>query len=77
MPKKAITVGEHIVEIYGHITGLKKDICHMKENHLKHLKEDIESISAKMDKLTMMIISALSSIILLALTLILKYYKIL
>jgi len=77
MPKKAITVGEHIVEIYGHITGLKKDICHMKENHLKHLKEDIESISAKMDKLTMMIISALGSIILLALTLILKYYKIL
>jgi len=77
MAKKAITTGEHIVEIYGHITGLKKDICHMKENHLKHLKEDIESISAKMDKLTMMIISALGSIVLLALTLILKYYKIL
>jgi hypothetical protein len=77
MPKKAITVGEHIVELYGHITGLKKDICHMRENHLKHLKEDIESISAKMDKLTMMIISALGSIVLLALTLILKYYKIL
>jgi hypothetical protein len=77
MTKKAITTGEHIVEIYGHITGLKKDICHMKENHLKHLKEDIESISAKMDKLTMMIISALGSIVLLALTLILKYYKIL
>jgi len=77
MPKKAITVGEHIIELYGHITGLKKEICHMKDNHLKHLKEDIESISAKMDKLTMMIISALSSIILLALTLILKYYKIL
>jgi len=77
MPKKAITTGEHIVELYGHITGLKKDICHMKENHLKHLKEDVESISAKMDKLTMMIISALGSIILLALTLILKYYKIL
>ena len=77
MPKKAITVGEHIVEIYGHITGLKKEICHMKDNHLKHLKEDIESISAKMDKLTMMIISALGSIVLLALTLILKYYKIL
>ena len=77
MPKKAITVGEHIIEIYGHITGLKKEICHMKDNHLKHLKEDIESISAKMDKLTMMIISALGSIVLLALTLILKYYKIL
>jgi hypothetical protein len=77
MPKKAITVGEHIIELYGHITGLKKEICHMKDNHLKHLKEDIESISAKMDKLTMMIISALGSIILLALTLILKYYKIL
>jgi hypothetical protein len=77
MPKKAITVGEHIIEIYGHITGLKKEICHMKDNHLKHLKEDVESINAKMDKLTTMIISALGSIVLLALTLILKYYKIL
>ena len=77
MPKRAITTGEHIVELYGHITGLKKEICHIKDNHLKHLKEDIESISAKMDKLTTMIISALGSIILLALTLILKYYKIL
>ena len=26
MPKKAITVGEHIIELYGHITGLKKEI---------------------------------------------------
>jgi hypothetical protein len=77
MTKKAITTGEHIVELYGHITGLKKDICHMKENHLKHLKEDVEAINAKMDKLTMMIISALGSIVLLALTLILKYYKVL
>jgi len=49
----------------------------MRENHLKHLKEDVETINAKMDKLTTMIISALGSIVLLALTLILKYYKIL
>ena len=77
MPKKAITTGEHIVELYGHITGLKKDICHMKENHLKHLKEEVENINSKMDKLTTMIISALGSIILLTLSLILKYYKVL
>ena len=77
MPKKAITTGEHIVELYGHITGLKKVICNMKENHLKHLKEEVENINSKMDKLTTMIISALGSIILLTLSLILKYYKVL
>jgi hypothetical protein len=77
MPKRAITTGEHIVELYGHITGLKKEICHIKDNHLKHLKEDMEKMNSKIDKLTTMIISGMGSIIILVITMILKYYKIL
>jgi hypothetical protein len=88
MPKQAKTTGEHIVELYGHITGLKKEICHIKDNHLRHLKEDIQNVrrelsegqdkmSNKMDTLTKMIISGMGSIIILVITMILKYYKIL
>jgi hypothetical protein len=88
MPKQAKTTGEHIVELYGHITGLKKEICHIKDNHLRHLKEDIQNVrrelsegqdkmSNKMDTLTKMIISGMGSIIILVITMVLKYYKIL
>lgn len=88
MPKQAKTTGEHIIELYGHITGLKKEICHIKDNHLRHLKEDIQNVrrelsegqdkmSNKMDTLTKMIISGMGSIIILVITMILKYYKIL
>jgi DNA-binding ferritin-like protein len=88
MPKQAKTTGEHIVELYGHITGLKKEICHIKDNHLRHLKEDIQNVrrelsegqdkmSNKMDTLTKMIISGMGSIIILIITMVLKYYKIL
>ena len=37
MAKNPKTTGEHIVALYGHITGLKKDISNLKTNHIKHL----------------------------------------
>jgi hypothetical protein len=37
MAKRPRTTGEHIVSLYGHVTGLKKDISTIKNNHLKHL----------------------------------------
>lgn len=87
MPKQAKTTGEHIIELYGHITGLKKELCHIKDNHLRHLKEDIQNIRVelsegqdkmhnKMDTLTKMIISGLGSIIILVITMVLKFYHI-
>ena len=88
MPKQAKTTGEHIVELYGHITGLKKEICHIKDNHLRHLKEDVQSVrqelkegqdkmNIKMDNQTKMIISGMGSILLLFVTMILKMFHIL
>jgi hypothetical protein len=50
MTKKPQTTGEHIVSLYGHITGLKKDINVIKNNHLKHMHQDIEKIDEKLDK---------------------------
>ena len=31
------TTREHIVSLYGYITGLRKDISQIKNNHLKHI----------------------------------------
>ena len=42
---------EHIVSLYGHMTGIKKDLCHIKNNHLKHIHEDVEKLGGKVDKI--------------------------
>ena len=49
MAKRPRTTGEHIVSLYGHVTGLKKDISTIKNNHLAHMHEDIEKIDQKLD----------------------------
>ena len=49
MAKRPRTTGEHIVSLYGHVTGLKKDISTIKNNHLAHMHEDIEKINEKLD----------------------------
>ena len=49
MAKRPRTTGEHIVSLYGHVTGLKKSIHTIQNNHLKHMHEDIEKINDKID----------------------------
>ena len=49
MARSPKTTGEHIVSLYGHITGLKKDISVLKNNHLKHMHQDIDKIDSKLD----------------------------
>ena len=49
MAKRPRTTGEHIVSLYGHVTGLKKDISTIKNKHLAHMHEDIENIDQKLD----------------------------
>tara|TARA_A100001201_G_scaffold81530_1_gene72719 strand:- start:475 stop:618 length:144 start_codon:yes stop_codon:yes gene_type:complete len=41
------TTREHIVSLYGHVTGLKKDISQIKNNHLKHIHEDVDKLGGK------------------------------
>ena len=45
------TTREHIVSIYGYITGLKKDITSIKKNDLKHIHQDVEKLGGKIDKI--------------------------
>ena len=44
------TTREHIISLYGHVTGVKKDINQIKNNHLKHIHEDVEKLGGKIDK---------------------------
>jgi len=40
--KSPKTTGEHLVALYGHITGLKREIFSIKKNHLGHIHKDID-----------------------------------
>jgi predicted membrane protein len=62
MAKEPKTTGEHLVSLYGHIKGLKKDIYTIKNNHLKHMHEDIDKTSRKIDYVLGLIVAALGVI---------------
>ena len=51
MPIEPKNTREHIISLYGHVTGLKKDISQIKNNHLKHIHEDVEKLGGKIDKI--------------------------
>ena len=72
MAKSPKTTGEHIVALYGHITGLKKDISVLKNNHLRHMHNDIGAIDKKLDHrfdtITNWIIYGLGAVALLVIT---------
>lgn len=57
--KKPRTTGEHIVALYGHITGIKKSVENLKTNHIKHLHQDVDKIDKKIDTITNWIIYGL------------------
>ena len=56
------TTREHINSVYGHITGLKKEICTIKNNHLKHMHQDIEKLGGKIDKIYWVLLAAVGTV---------------
>ena len=65
MAKNPKTTGEHLISLYGHIEGLKKEIRHIKTNHLKHLHQDVEKINNKFDNLLFWLIGGVGTVALL------------
>ena len=52
MPKrKPETLDGTIQDLYGHVTGLQKDITTIRDNHLKHMHDDIDKLDKKVDKI--------------------------
>ena len=58
------TTREHIISLYGHVTGVKKDINQIKNNHLKHIHEDVEKLGGKIDKVYWVLLAAAGSAVL-------------
>ena len=63
-------VREHIVALYGHITGVKKDLYQIKNNHLKHMHDDIEKLGGKIDKIYWVLLAAVGTV---AMSLLMEY----
>jgi len=55
------TVSEHIIALYGYIKGLKREICSIRANDLKHMHGDIDRLHTKIDRLLWWIIGGLGA----------------
>ena len=64
MAKQPKTTSEHLISIYGYITGLKREISIIKNNHLKHMHDDIDRLHGKIDKILYVLIGGLGATIL-------------
>jgi len=53
---------EHIISLYGHVTGVKKDLYQIKNNHLKHMHSDIEKLGGKVDKIYWVLLAAVGTV---------------
>jgi hypothetical protein len=71
MAKNPKTTSEHLIALYGHLTGVKREINIIKTNHLKHMHEDLtkldEKLDQKFDTFTNWIIYGISSVAILVL----------
>ncbi len=57
------TTSEHIISLYGYITGLRRDVNSIKNNHLKHMHKDIDELHNKIDRLLYWILGGLGATI--------------
>jgi L-lactate utilization protein LutB len=63
------TEREHIISLQGHIKGVKREIDSIKDNHLKHLKEDVchlhgdvEKLGGKIDKIYWVVLTTVGAV---------------
>ena len=61
--KSPKTTSEHIISLYGYITGLRRDVTSIKNNHLKHMHKDIDELHNKVDRLLYWILGGLGATI--------------
>ena len=63
MTKQPKTTSEHIIALYGYITGLRRDVTSIKNNHLKHMHKDIDRLHSKIDRLLYWLLGGLGATI--------------
>lgn len=53
---------EHIISLYGHVTGVKRDLYQIKNNHLKHIHSDIDKLGGKVDKIYWVLLATVGTV---------------
>ena len=61
------TIRENIISLQGHITGIKRDVANIKNNHLKHMQTHIHDLGGKIDKIYWVLLAAVGTVALLLL----------
>ena len=56
------TIRENIISLQGHITGLKRDVASIKNNHLKHMSKRIHDLGGKIDKIYWVLLAMVGTI---------------
>jgi len=56
------TQREHIIALNGHITGVKREMKNIKENHLKHMKCEIDRLGGKVDKIYWVVLTTVGAV---------------
>ena len=56
------TTREHIISLYGHVTGVKRDLYQIKNNHLKHIHADIDKLGGKVDKIYWVLLATVGTV---------------
>ena len=56
------SVRENIISLQGHITGIKKDVTAIKNNHLKHMSLRIRDLGGKIDKIYWVLLAMVGTI---------------
>lgn len=75
MSKKHKTVGEEIVSLHGHVTGLKKDILNLKNNQIKNLSDSVSKIEKKVDYIVYYLIAGMGALIITLISLFGQFIK--
>ena len=59
MTRQPKTTGEHIIDLQGHIKGVKREVYHLKTTQ-EHMHRDIDKTSKKIDYILGLIIAGLA-----------------
>ena len=65
------TQREHLISLYGHVTGVKKDVYAIKKNQT-HIHDDIEKLGGKIDKIYWVLLAAVGTVAMSLLTIFLQ-----
>ena len=56
------TQREHIISLHGHITGVKRELTNVKENHLKHMKCEMDILGGKIDRIYWVVLTTVGAV---------------